>query len=45
VLGKEIKVVNGQSAGAVGSCLLAGIGTGLYTDEKEAFAVMRSKTR
>ncbi|MBO4868786.1 MAG: hypothetical protein J5585_03645 [Clostridia bacterium] len=45
VLGKEIKVVNGQSAGAVGSCLLAGIGTGLYADEKEAFAVMHSKTR
>ncbi|MBQ1848585.1 MAG: hypothetical protein II135_11315 [Clostridia bacterium] len=44
-LGKEIKVVNGQSAGAVGSCLLAGIGTGVYKDEKEAFAVMKDSMR
>lgn len=41
VLEKPVNVVNGQSAGAVGSCLLAGMGTGLYKDEKEAFAVMK----
>lgn len=41
-LGREIKVVNGQSAGAVGSCLLAGIGTGIYKDEKEAFSIMKA---
>lgn len=42
VLERDIKVVNGQSAGAVGSCLLAGIGTGLYKNEKEAFSLMSS---
>ena len=42
VLQREIKVVNGQSAGAVGSCLLGGMGTGLYKDEKEAFSVMEA---
>ncbi|MBO4423431.1 MAG: hypothetical protein J5879_08320 [Clostridia bacterium] len=40
VLEKDVTVVNGQSAGAVGSCLLAGIGIGLYGDEKEAFSAM-----
>ena len=37
VLGKPVKVVNGQAAGAVGACMLAGIGVGLYKDEKAAF--------
>lgn len=40
ILGREIRVVNGQSAGAVGSCLLAGIGAGYFTDEKDAFEKM-----
>ncbi len=40
VLGKEINVVNGQSAGAVGSALLAGIGLGVYKDERDAFETM-----
>ena len=38
VLGKPISVVNGQCAGAAGSCMLAGIGIGLYRDERDAFA-------
>ncbi|MBO4468494.1 MAG: FGGY-family carbohydrate kinase [Clostridia bacterium] len=37
VLEKPVGVVNGQAAGAVGSCLLAGIGIGLYKDERDAF--------
>lgn len=37
VLGMPVRVVNGQCAGAVGSCLLAGVGIGLYRDEAEAF--------
>lgn len=41
-LQREIKVVNGQSAGAVGSCLLGGIGIGLYKNEVEAFSIMSS---
>ena len=37
VLGQDITVVNGQAAGAVGACMLAGIGVGVYKDEKDAF--------
>ena len=43
VMEREITVVNGQSAGAVGSCLLAGIGTGGFAGEKEAFEIMRRR--
>lgn len=42
ILGKPVKVVNGQSAGAVGSCLLAGIGIGLFESESDAVSKMRS---
>ncbi|MBQ7638531.1 MAG: FGGY-family carbohydrate kinase, partial [Clostridia bacterium] len=45
VLGQEIRVVNGQSAGAVGSCLLAGMGLGVYRDEKDAFETMYRANR
>ena len=38
VLEKPISVVNGQCAGAVGACMLAGIGVGIYKDEREAFS-------
>lgn len=37
VLDKPVNVVNGQCAGAVGACMLAGIGIGVYKDEREAF--------
>ncbi|MBR5496907.1 MAG: hypothetical protein IKV76_02880 [Clostridia bacterium] len=40
VLGIEITVVNGQSAGAVGACLLGGVGVGIFEDEKSAFNIM-----
>ena len=38
VLEKPVKVVNGQCAGAVGACMLAGIGVGIYKNEREAFS-------
>lgn len=41
ILEMQIEVVNGQSAGAIGSCLLAGIGIGVYEDEKQAYSVMK----
>ena len=44
-LQSEIKVVNGQSAGAVGSCLLAAVGTGYFKTEKEAFAAMKERLK
>ena len=37
VLGKPVKVVNGQAAGAIGAAMLAGVGVGIYKDEIEAF--------
>ena len=40
VIERPMNVVNGQSAGAVGSCLLAGIGIGIYKDEHDAFDTM-----
>lgn len=40
VIERPLNVVNGQSAGAVGSCLLAGIGLGIYKDEHDAFNTM-----
>ena len=43
VMGQKINVVNGQSAGAVGSCLLAGIGVGAFGGEREAFEIMKGR--
>lgn len=39
VLGKPIRVANGQVAGAIGAALLGGIGVGIYKNEKEAYKV------
>ena len=36
ITGRNIIVVNGETAGAVGSAIMAGIGTGYYSDEKNA---------
>jgi xylulokinase len=38
ILGMELSVYNGSCAGAVGAAILAGIGTGLYTDVNSAFS-------
>lgn len=40
VLGIPLESVNGQSAGAVGSAMLAGIGTGIFAGETAAFDKM-----
>ena len=45
VMEQKINVVNGQSAGAVGSCLLAGIGVGAFGGEKAAFEIMKGRSR
>ncbi|WP_217592219.1 FGGY-family carbohydrate kinase [Cohnella sp. GbtcB17] len=36
VLGKEVRIVNGSCAGAAGAAIMAGIGTGLFADERDA---------
>ena len=31
-----VKVIHGEVAGAVGACVLGGIGVGIYKDERDA---------
>lgn len=40
VLERPVKVSNGQAAGALGACLLAGIGVGIFENEKTAYKVI-----
>ncbi|MCP4403224.1 MAG: hypothetical protein GY801_38690 [bacterium] len=40
ITGLELQLINGQSAGAVGAAILAGIGAGIFRDEHEAFSGM-----
>lgn len=40
-LGRELTVVNGESAGAIGAAMLAGVGCGVFADERDAFTQMR----
>ena len=36
ICGIPVKVIHGEVAGAVGACVLGGIGVGLYADERDA---------
>ena len=45
VLGRRVTIVNGSCAGAVGAAVLAGIGAGLYANEREAYAGMNFEKR
>jgi xylulokinase len=40
VAGLPLRLINGQTAGAMGAAMLAAVGCGLYRDEQEAFAAM-----
>ncbi len=40
ITGLELRLINGQNAGAVGAAILAGIGAGIFRDEFEAFVGM-----
>jgi sugar (pentulose or hexulose) kinase len=42
-LGRDIRVVNGVSAGAIGAAMLAGIGAGVFKNERDAFRKMNFK--
>ena len=42
-LGRDIRVVNGVSAGAIGAAMLAGIGAGVFKNERDAFSKMNFK--
>lgn len=41
VTGKNVDVVNGEHAGAVGSAIMAGVGIGVYRDENDAFEKLK----
>ncbi len=45
VLGRRVTIVNGSCAGAVGAAVLAGIGVGLYANERAAYAGMNFEKR
>jgi len=45
ILERPVEVVNGQAAGAVGAAMLAGIGIGLYENEKRAFQILNSNAK
>ena len=39
-LGRDIRVVNGVSAGAIGAAMLAGIGAGIFKNERDAYETL-----
>jgi xylulokinase len=43
ICGISVRVIHGANAGAVGAAVLAGIGCGLYRDEKEAFEIFNKE--
>lgn len=45
ITGKNVEVINGEHAGAVGSAIIAGVGTKVYKNEKQAFSVIYGKER
>jgi sugar (pentulose or hexulose) kinase len=45
VTGLELKLMNGQSSGAMGAALIAGVGAGVFKDEKQSFKQLCTHTR
>jgi sugar (pentulose or hexulose) kinase len=45
VSGLPLRLINGQTAGAVGAALLAAVGCGLFGDVRQAFAAMGGRAR
>jgi len=45
VTGLEVKLLNGQNAGALGAAILAGIGAGIFKDETEGFNAIGGKAK
>ena len=41
VMGIDVSIINGQHAGAFGAAILAGIGSGIYTDIRDAYKKIR----
>lgn len=45
ITGLELRLINGQNAGAVGAAILAGIGAGVFRHEIDAFSRMKEQAR
>ena len=45
VCGLPLRLINGQTAGAMGAALLAAVGCGLFADVRQAFSAMGGKAR
>jgi len=45
VLGMDITLINGQTAGAVGAAVMASVGIGCFKTEEEAFGALGGKGR
>ncbi|MFH1904430.1 MAG: FGGY family carbohydrate kinase [bacterium] len=45
VTGLEVKLLNGETAGALGAAILAGIGAGIFKDETEGFNAIGGKAK
>lgn len=45
VSGLPLRLINGQTAGAMGAAILAAVGCGTYADEREAFMAMGGEAR
>ncbi len=45
ITGLELKLFNGQNAGAAGAAILAGIGTGIFKNETEAFTNIKREIK
>jgi len=44
ITGLKLSLINGQSAGAFGAAIMAGIGAGYFNDESEAFQKMKGRS-
>ena len=44
ILERPVTVANGQAAGAVGAAMLAGMGAGVYKNERDAYATLKVKS-
>ncbi len=45
IIERDVKVINGESAGAVGAAMLAGIGVGIFENEKDSFSKMNFQVK
>ena len=45
ITGLELRLISGQAAGAIGAAIMAGIGVGIFKDEREGFELLGKEPR